>query len=414
MLIRELWSYYEGYVIIKVKGIGIEEFLNGVSRQGIYLWDMERLSRELLVARVSVTGFRRLKEIVRSVPVTVQIRHKVGLPFFWQRLRQRFILLVGALFSLVCIYLLSSIVWFIQIQGVQELDRALIVEVLKASGVQPGVWRNSVDPRGLEKQLMLELPQLAWVGVGLRGTLLAIEVVEKAEIAGDERMPGDIIAGKTALVTQVIPFAGQVLVAEGETVTLGQVLIDGSLPEYGPPGQGATERYLRAAGVIKGRVWYKGFGEASLVRYTQRRTGESCKGYYLIAGSRRWEWGVSEPPYALYEEATSSTRYISWPQLNLVIPIQIGSVEYYELTEEKIDIDLETAKEMALRHAWEDIEAKLAPRAEILSQEMELITEERNGDFLVRVKCVVEVHEEIGVFRPLSPNRADGIGEGSY
>ena len=48
MLIRHLWSNYWGYVIIKVKGKGLEEFLNGAATQGIYLWDVERLSRELL------------------------------------------------------------------------------------------------------------------------------------------------------------------------------------------------------------------------------------------------------------------------------------------------------------------------------------------------------------------------------
>ncbi len=81
--------------------------------------------------------------------------------------------------------------------------------------------------------------------------------------------------------------------------------------------------------------------------------------------------------------------------------------------EEKIEVDLEVAKEMALRHAWQDIERKITPRTEILSQETELATEERDGEVLVRVKRVVEVHEEIGVFRPIQ-DQGSAIGEGSY
>ncbi|NMB25489.1 MAG: sporulation protein YqfD [Firmicutes bacterium] len=412
MLIRGLWSYYKGYVIIKVKGRAIEEFLNRASQHGIYLWNVERLSRELLVARLSVVGFEELVGLVSLLPITVEIRQQVGLPFLWQRLRERSLLMIGAMISLICIYLLSSIVWFIQIQGAETLDQALIKETLKSNGVQVGVPRSAVDPRGLEKQLMLELPQLAWVGIGLKGTLLAVEVVEKAEITGDEKLPGDIIAGKAALVTQIIPFAGQVLVQEGETVTPGQVLIDGSLPEYGLLGQGGEERYMRAAGVIKGRVWYKGFGEASVIRYTRHRTGESCKGYYLNIGAWRRIFGVSKPPYKLYEES-KSVRRMYWERLQLVLPVYLDVVEYYELVEEKTEIDLEVAKEMALRYAWQDIERKITPRTEILSQETELVTEERDGEVLVRVKRVVEVHEEIGVFRPVQ-DQAGAVGEGSY
>ncbi len=326
VLIRGLWSYYEGYVIIKVKGGAIEEFLNKASQHGIYLWNVERLSRELLVARVSVAGFEELTSLVSLLPITMEIRHQVGLPFLLQRLRKRSLLVIGAMISLICIYWLSSIVWFVQIRGAETLDQALIKEILKNNGVQVGIPRSMVDPRALEKRLMLELPELAWVGIGLKGTLLAIEVVEKAEITINEQSPGDVISGKAALVTQIIPFAGQVLVQEGETVTPGQVLIDGSLPGYELPGQGRGERYIRAAGVVKGRVWYKGFGEASVIYHTRHRTGESCKGYYLHVGRWRWSFGVSHPPYELYEES-KSTRRIYWERLQLVAPVHMDVVE---------------------------------------------------------------------------------------
>ena len=401
MLIRELWSYNQGYVIIKVKGKGIERFLNRASEQGIYLWEVQRLSRELLMARVSISDFRRLREVVRSVPVTVRIRQKVGLPFLWHKLGQRFALMIGALLGILCICLLSSVVWFVQIQGIQQLDRALVTEVLKVAGVRPGVWRSSVEPRELEKQLLLNLPQLTWVGVRLRGTLLEVTIVEKVEVPVDERVPGDIVAGKNALVTQIIPFVGRVLVEEGEAVTEGQVLIDGSLGAYGSPGPGATERYLRAAGVVKGRVWYRGFGEANLVSEISERTGQISTSHQLSIGSWQWHWGVSILPFPLYEEEVHRRRP-TLARLNWELPIEFRTTDYYELVTHKVETDLETAKELALQQSWEAIWAGLAPGAEILSEEVEVITEDHNGDILVRARRIVEVHEEIGVFRALS------------
>ncbi|NLY51863.1 MAG: sporulation protein YqfD [Firmicutes bacterium] len=412
MLIRELWSYHRGYVIIKVKGKGLEEFLNRAAAQGIYLWDVERLSRELLIAKVSVPDFLQLREAVRGVPVTVRIRQRVGLPFLWQKLTQRFALLAGALLSLACIYLLSSIIWFVHIEGIEKLDYGLVTGVLQEAGVSPGVWRSSVDPREVEKHLLLKIPQLAWVGVRLRGTLVEVTLVEKAEIPTDEKVPGDIVASRNALVTQIIPFVGEVCVQEGETVTEGQVLISGALNSYRPSGEDGDSRYLRAAGMVRGRVWYRGFGEASVVSHVSRRTGQSCTGYRLTAGPWSWQWGEITPPFLQYEEEVKIQR-LTLPRFGWVLPIQLETIEFYELVTETIETDLEIAKETALRRSWEAIEARMTPGAEILSQEVDVTTEEHNGDVLVRARRIVEVHEEIGVFRALSADKPEELGEGS-
>ena len=411
LLIRGLWSYHQGYVIIKVKGSHIEEFLNRASKEGIYLWQIERLSPELLIARVSVSGFRRLREIVRSVPVTVRIRQRMGLPFLKQKLGQRIALLAGAILSILCIYMLSSIVWFVQIHGAEQLDTALVNETLQEAGIRPGVWRSSIDSREIEKQLMLNLPQLAWAGVRLRGTLLEVTIVEKVEMSVDERVPGDIVADKNALVTQIIPFVGTVLVEEGETVTEGQVLIDGGLGGPDSMGQGVGEGYLRAAGMVKGRVWYKGFGEADLVCYVSHRTGRVQTTHRLSIGAWHWDWGEL-PPFDSYEEETKRQRP-AVARLKWELPIELVTTDYHELVTERVETDPDVAKETALRRSWEAIEARLTPKAEILSQEVELITEERNGDTLIRVKRIVEVHEEIGTFRARWNKEAKEIREGS-
>jgi len=412
LLIRELWSYYQGYVIIKVKGKGLEEFLNRAAAQGIYLWDIQRLSRELLIAKVSVSDFRQLREAVRNVPVSVRIRQKVGMPFLRLKLIQRFALLSGALLSLACIYLLSSVIWFVHIEGVEKLDHGLIADVLQEAGVGPGAWRSSIDPREVEKYLLLKIPQLAWVGVRLRGTLVEITLVEKAEIPADERVPGDIVANRNALVTQIIPFAGRVCVQEGETVTEGQVLISGALNSYRPSGEDGSTGYLRAAGMVRGRVWYRGFGEAGVVNWVFRRTGRSCTGYQVTAGPWSWQWGEIPPPFSHYEEEVEIQR-LTLPPLGWQLPVQLKTIEFYELVTEKTETDLEVAREIALRRSWEAIAARMTPGAEILSQEVEVTVEEHNGEVLVRAKRTVEVHEEIGVFRALPAEKLEEIGEGS-
>ena len=126
-----------------------------------------------------------------------------------------------------------------------------------------------------------------------------------------------------------------------------------------------------------------------------------CTSNRLLVGPWHWDWGVLSPPFPIYEEEKRVKRP-TWLRFNWELPIGLLTTEYHELEIEKIETDLEIAKEVALRQSWEVIEAKLTPGVEILSEEVDIGTEEHNGDIQVRARRVVEVHEEIGVFRALS------------
>lgn len=412
MLMRTLWSYWQGYVIIKVKGAAIEEFLNLAAGRGIYLWDTERLSPNMLVARVSIDGFRALSDIVRAVPVQVRILQRVGFPFLLQKIRRRQTLLLGGLLSLLCIYFASSFLWFIQIEGVQKLDEELILQVLTEVGVKPGIRRSQLQPHQLEKHLMLEIPELAWVGVSLRGTLLQVRVVEKTGVEEEKLVAGDIVAARDGLITQVVPFVGTPVVQEGETVHRGQVLISGD-PALGrqlqvtpevirvdTAGGGSERVYLRADGIVKARVWYEGHGEASSVRYREELTGKSTIGYRLQVGSFHWQWGCKGPPFARYK-VEETVRHLEWSRLRVRLPVVIRRIVYHEVNVHQELVDADRVKQMAVNEAWKDIRLRRAKDAEILSQNVDLSVEEQGRELLVQAKITVEVHENIGVFRPL-------------
>jgi hypothetical protein len=119
------------------------------------------------------------------------------------------------------------------------------------------------------------------------------------------------------------------------------------------------------------------------------------------------------PSFPLYEEEVKVQRP-TLARFNWELPIEFRTIDYYELETYKMETDLEVAKEMVLHQSWEAIQARLTPGVEILSDEVEIITEDHNGDILVRARRIVEVHEEIGVFRALYSKEAKEIGEGSH
>ncbi len=85
LMIQRLWRFLLGYVVLKIRGPKLERFLNRAAKEGIAIWDAERLGQTMLVVRVSLAGFRRARRLCRAQGWRVSIAEKVGLPFLGVR-----------------------------------------------------------------------------------------------------------------------------------------------------------------------------------------------------------------------------------------------------------------------------------------------------------------------------------------
>ena len=70
--------------------------------KNIYIWDLKRVCGAYEM-NLSVSGFRRLKEIIRKTGTKVCIIRRSGLPFLFHRYRKRHILFSG---FILCICLI--------------------------------------------------------------------------------------------------------------------------------------------------------------------------------------------------------------------------------------------------------------------------------------------------------------------
>jgi similar to stage IV sporulation protein len=83
-----LWNYLIGYVVISVKGVSLEKFINLTITNGIYLWGIQRQNYTTLTAKISIRGFRQLHGISNKIRCRIRIVEKRGLPFVLFRYRQ--------------------------------------------------------------------------------------------------------------------------------------------------------------------------------------------------------------------------------------------------------------------------------------------------------------------------------------
>ena len=141
-----------------------------------------------------------------------------GLPDFLGRFRTRYAFLVGLVFALCAVSVLSRFVLVIQVSGNQEIPSAVILSQLRQLGVRPGVYGPGLNRKQLAQELLVRQEGLSWAALNLHGTRL--EVIVREEIKTPERVDEsghfDIVAQADGVITHIEPELGDALVKDGD------------------------------------------------------------------------------------------------------------------------------------------------------------------------------------------------------
>lgn len=273
MLVRTLWSHVRGYVIIRAKGNRLEALINEAVAAGVHLWQLERASSRLLVARTEAADFARLARTGQRLGVRVTALEKRGFPFACRRARQRRALVAGGFLFAALLYVLAQFVWFIEVEGVDGIRPEAVLHAAAEAGLRPGVLRSSVRRDAVVDGLHRQLPRVAWAGIELRGALATVRVVERTEADATLHSPGDIVAVADGVVEHIVVTRGHAVVAVGDTVEASQPLIRGAKARSAAPEEGEEDELvlpadepttIRAEGSVWGRVWYRGYAEVAV------------------------------------------------------------------------------------------------------------------------------------------------------
>ncbi|NMB16701.1 MAG: sporulation protein YqfD [Firmicutes bacterium] len=400
MPLMAMWFRFFGYVIIKIKGESPEAFLNAILSQGLHLWDVQRLRPDCLVARTSIKDFRRMRPSCRQAKIQVSILERRGLPFFLARLWRRPMLIGGGLAFLAVVCYLATFVWFIQVEGNQTLDAEDVLAILAEQGLRPGVPKKELEPKQLERALLLHLPRLAWAGVEIQGTLAKVVLVEKTFTDESQTGPGDIIAAKDGVVVNVIAFNGTPLVRQGDTVRRGQKLISGELGRWHRDYARLIARgqlpYLRASGIVEARVWYEEEVYVPLQQTVLRETGRCAVFRELHWKERVWAFGGLAPEFSYFKETREIRRL---PGVARMLPLELHTVTHQEQTSIAKELSPEEAVGQGEGLARLALQARIPREAMILAEQLQITSKEPWG---VWIRVVVETRENIREFRPVS------------
>lgn len=381
-----MWKFALGYVILQVRGLSLERFINDLVRKGIRAWDVCRVTATELSIKIPCKDFDKLIELRRKHRCSIHILGRCGVPFFIAALWRRKVLLFGLLLSICGIVFLSTRLLFITVSGVEGDEAMEIIAALEGYGIRRGANVKDIDWVDVATTVGAQTESIKWLGLNHLGVVLYIEAREATpqEAYPDYTQTCEIVADREGMITRINCTRGQAAVEVGDWVNIGDILISDTVVYQDFPPY-----YTHA----EGEVWAAMQYNASVVAPTtveELVLSGNTERYYRIelSGHTLFEKGTSFERYETVNEKTVQSSFV-------LCPITVTLGEYAELISYERELSEDESKEWGLMMAELQALSLVPNEAEILVKN----SYAQNCDGQWIAFCSVTTEESIGVQR---------------
>ncbi|WLR43986.1 sporulation protein YqfD [Bacillus carboniphilus] len=314
---KNRWIYFFlGVVSVHVKGQGIELFLNRCARNGILLWNVKK-SESHTSFLIRLKDVHALRRVVRESECKCFFQRGRGLPFLIKRTMRNGGFLLGFIFFIGVIFMLSNMLWNVSIEGADPKTEHNIKKQLDELGIKQGRFLFSLpSEEQIQDHIIDHVEGLTWIGVELVGTSYHLNVVdqEKPEVK-DIDGPRHIVAKKDAVISKMFVEKGKPVVEVNQYVKKGETLVSGLY------GEDDKKSIVSAKAEILGETIYQTSIETPLESTFQSYTGENMNEYSVSFGSLKVPvWGISDNDFKRYTEESTDhqIKFFRW-ELPVVI-----------------------------------------------------------------------------------------------
>ncbi|MDT9724421.1 sporulation protein YqfD [Xylanibacillus composti] len=378
-------EWWLGYIQIAVRGDHIEELMNRMLQERLRFWQMERKA-DTVCMYVRLPHFYRLRPLLKQTGCRVHVTERQGFPFMLERLSSRKVFMGGIVFFILGLYVLSNLVWRVDISGNDRLSKDEIRQAAQEAGVYPLQWKFRLpDPDQIAYALTRKLPDATWIGVEINGTTVQIKIVESTIPEAQQlKSPRHVVATHDAVITDIQAVRGVPQVRVNQRVRKGDILISGIL------GDEEHSEVVVAEGDVKGLVWYEYDMAVPLTQRHHVYTGNVRERDYLLFGTRALKVkGYGDTGFA-DQDLIQEVHKIRWR--NWELPFGWMNEKVLEIRMEETALEVKEAKEIALQQARADLLLKAGEDAEIREQN---VLHERSESGKVYMKAHFEVNQTI-------------------
>lgn len=389
---KGLRDFINGFIVVRVEGLNPEKFINICSRNGIILWDINKVSYTIIEFKMKHKEYKFLKDIIKKTSSRTKIIKKKGFNFLYGKIRRRKFFIIGIAAFIVMLVYLSNLVWIIDISGYKKISEDLIYNTLKSSGLNEGKLKNKINLREVEKNVLKQINEISIINIKFIGTRASVEIVERTmppSIVPLDK-PTNIIASKDGIVTKVLSYKGQPLVQNNDYVKKGQILISGIITD----NTNVPSKIVHAMGIVTAKTWYESKKEINLSYKFEIPTGRlKKKVYYNIMGKK----------VCVKNDTIDFQNYDKIEEKNFLkvfdheTPIEILTEYYYEKEYLIRQLSAEEAIQIAVKKAEDELNTILPKDPQIIEKKIEKNIVSNSA--IVRVLFIV--NENIGILEEI-------------
>ncbi|GAE91155.1 stage IV sporulation protein [Gracilibacillus boraciitolerans JCM 21714] len=182
-------NWLTGYVTIKVIGPYPERFFDLCARYQVPSWDIIKKSSTVAIGKIKLSDLSKLRKVKKKSIHKIYFSGRSGLPFVIKKLVAQKPLLIGITIAFIIIFMLSNIIWRIDVAGLDREIKLKVLNQVEEYGLEKGNFQWNVEsPATLQKKILEDIPELLWIGVKKNGSAFHLKGVEKLRLKNRKRV----------------------------------------------------------------------------------------------------------------------------------------------------------------------------------------------------------------------------------
>lgn len=273
----------KGYLFVELRGNSPERFINLCRHHRIYLRKVEQ-NNGRHTFYMYMGDYFKIHDIAFKTSTYPHIIYRKGLPFLIKALLDAKSSAPCFIIFMAIIYMLSKIVWNIDISGELRHTDEEISRYLSEINVYAGMRTEAVDGDEIERLIRNRFNDISWVSVELRGTNMYIKVLEANIMENKRNNDGNyssITASSPGVVKSIITRTGTPMVRPGDKVKAGDILVSGIIDIYNDSGEVVKKNPVYADADVYIDTHYKYKDEFDMIYMYRQYSGKKKKSMFL-------------------------------------------------------------------------------------------------------------------------------------
>jgi len=369
------------WIKVKIEGKNVLNYIKYLIKNKVNIINLNIVNYNKLSIIVDYKDYDLLNKYSKTYKVT--IIKKYGKLRLFDLIKNNVIILSCLILSIIFLYLLSNIIFSVDIMyNSQEIVNIVTEELAKYDIKKYKLKKDYTYLNQVKKKILNDNKDiLEWIEIEESGTKYIVRLVErKKETKAEEYQYQSVVSTKEAIITSIKAISGEKIKNINDYVKKGDTIISGILTK--PDG---TNIYTKAKGTIYGEVWYKINIEYPLYYLEEKVTGKNKNvlSFYFLNKK------ISIFPYKKYKQFKLTSKTILE---NNIIPIRISKEKLYEVIIKEEIYTIESAVEKATNYSITKMKEKNKSIVEIKDIQ---ILEKQNKNSKINLTIFVSAIEDI-------------------